>query len=229
MKWYYLLINLFSIAGPLILSFDKKVAFFKSIQSILWSISIVSSIYLLWDVIFTKLGIWEFNSKYVLGHFLFSLPFEEYLFFLAIPYCCLFIYACLRHYLPKVNYPRYAHLFIGLLGLVSISIVYFNFSKLYTAVTFSLLFFTLMNYWLNLTNYLTHALLAWFIALIPMAIVNGLLTGLPILIYNNEQNLGIRIGTIPIEDFFYNLILMLWMITLYERSKRRIAKRLAKT
>jgi lycopene cyclase domain-containing protein len=62
-----------------------------------------------------------------------------------------------------------------------------------------------------------------------MAIVNGLLTGLPILIYNNEQNLGIRIGTIPIEDFFYNLILMLWMITLYERSKRRIAKRLAKT
>jgi lycopene cyclase domain-containing protein len=49
-----------------------------------------------------------------------------------------------------------------------------------------------------------------------MAYVNGVLTSKPVLIYNDAQNLGIRIGTIPLEDFFYNMVYMLWMITVYE-------------
>jgi hypothetical protein len=45
-----------------------------------------------------------------------------------------------------------------------------------------------------------------------------------LLIYNDAQNLGIRIGTIPLEDFFYNMVYMLWMITVYEilRKKHKI-------
>ena len=62
---------------------------------------------------------------------------------------------------------------------------------------------------------------AWAVALIPMAFVNGILTGNPVLIYDNAENLGIRIGTIPLEDFFYNLLYMTWMISLYEWYKIR--------
>ncbi|MFM6952343.1 MAG: lycopene cyclase domain-containing protein [Bacteroidota bacterium] len=39
--------------------------------------------------------------------------------------------------------------------------------------------------------------------------------------YDNTENLGIRIGTIPFEDFFYNLLYMTWMISLYEWYKMR--------
>jgi hypothetical protein len=77
---------------------------------------------------------------------------------------------------------------------------------------------------------MSHLYVAWIISLIPMAIVNGLLTSLPVLIYNNSENLGIRIHTlpinnlqygIPVEDFFYNLLYMLWMIWIYEARKNR--------
>jgi lycopene cyclase domain-containing protein len=59
------------------------------------------------------------------------------------------------------------------------------------------------------------------ISLIPMAIVNGFLTALPVVIYDNTQNLGIRIGSIPVEDFIYSAILLLMNIALYERSRQR--------
>ena len=221
MKWYYFLINLFSILGPLALSFDKRVAFFKKIRLILWSFSVPSFIYIIWDVAFTKLGIWEFNPIYVSGFYMFSLPWEEYFFFLAIPYACLFIYACLRHYAPALKNNKVAKTISTLLAVVALLIVFQNFDRLYTAVTFGLLSFTLFNFILNNTEYLSHALIAWLVAIIPMLIVNGLLTGLPVLIYDNSQNLGIRIGTIPLEDFFYNLVYMLWMIGLYERKLKR--------
>jgi hypothetical protein len=64
-----------------------------------------------------------------------------------------------------------------------------------------------------------------------MLVVNGLLTGLPILIYENAENLGIRIPAllpgmhlgIPLEDFFYNLLYMMWMVWIYEARKNRKA------
>jgi len=52
-----------------------------------------------------------------------------------------------------------------------------------------------------------------------MAVVNGLLTSLPVVTYDNMQNLGIRIGTIPIEDFLYAAILLSMNISLYQWQK----------
>jgi lycopene cyclase domain-containing protein len=100
------------------------------------------------------------------------------------------------------------------ISLIAIAI---NPSHLYTTITFGFLFITLSALLLTRhTAHLSHIILAWIIALLPMAYVNGVLTSKPVLIYNDAQNLGIRIGTIPIEDFFYNMVYMLWMITLYE-------------
>jgi lycopene cyclase domain-containing protein len=53
-----------------------------------------------------------------------------------------------------------------------------------------------------------------------MFIVNGILTSKPVVVYNNLENMNIRIGTIPVEDFFYNMTLLLMNIGLYEWFKR---------
>tara|TARA_Y100000991_G_C21760806_1_gene258667 strand:+ start:205 stop:507 length:303 start_codon:yes stop_codon:yes gene_type:complete len=61
---------------------------------------------------------------------------------------------------------------------------------------------------------LQHFLLTFLVMLIPFFIVNGVLTGSwidnQVVWYNNTENLGIRMGTIPVEDsiYAYSMILM---------------------
>ena len=59
--------------------------------------------------------------------------------------------------------------------------------------------------------------------MIPFLIVNGLLTGSfiegEVVWYNNAENLGIRLGTIPIEDIVYAFNLLYPGIILIEKFK----------
>lgn len=230
-KFTYLLLDTLTIIGPLALSFDKKVNFASRIKPILVSISITSLLYLLWDIWFTKVGVWKFNYFWLIGPKLFSLPLEEYLFFLVVPYACLFIYDCIRIYFPSIDKPKiYSTIWKVLTGIFFL-IALFNTHRLYTLVTFGLLVITLIYLQLKFSQFekfQTPLLISWIVSIIPMFIVNGYLTGLPILIYNNTENLGIRIGTIPVEDFFYNLLYMIWMIAIYNWQNTNKSIRLRK-
>ncbi|MCB0692582.1 MAG: lycopene cyclase domain-containing protein, partial [Saprospiraceae bacterium] len=54
---------------------------------------------------------------------------------------------------------------------------------------------------------------------------NGILTGCctpePIVWYNNQENLGIRLGSIPIEDSLYGFVLIISNIILFEIFERK--------
>ena len=61
-------------------------------------------------------------------------------------------------------------------------------------------------------------LVSYAICLIPFLIVNGFLTAIPVVIYNDAENLGIRIYTIPFEDVFYGMLLVLMNIVIYREA-----------
>ena len=81
----YIILIAFTISGPFLLSFDKKVAFYKEWKHFFWAMLPTSLAYILWDVIATKTGVWKFNTEFLLGPFIGNLPLEEYLFFIVIP------------------------------------------------------------------------------------------------------------------------------------------------
>jgi lycopene cyclase domain-containing protein len=68
---------------------------------------------------------------------------------------------------------------------------------------------------------MAHFIISYLIHLIPFLIVNGILTAIPVVKYNNTENLGIRIFTIPAEDTVYALTMLLGVVTVMECLRKR--------
>jgi lycopene cyclase domain-containing protein len=211
---------LFSLAGPLALSFDGRVNFYKKWKFALQAGIIVAIPFVVWDSLFTKHSFWGFNSERILGVKFFDLPIEEISFFIIIPFCCVFIAELLSFFnyqFPGKFWDKLS-LLIGI-GLFCIGIRFFD--QWYTLLSFGLGGLSiLVLFFMKAINWNRFWLL-YLIHLIPFLVVNGFLTYYPVVWYNNAENLGIRIGTIPIEDTSYSLIALSWNVYLYELFKRK--------
>ena len=179
------------------------------------SLLLTMVVFIPWDIVFTVNGIWGFNPDYFLDTEILDLPLEEWLFFICIPFACVFTHYALLIYFPKMklNIANTKRLAIGLITVLSI-VILFNLDKWYTLVNFSLAIpLTLIVLKYN-SKLLQHFLLTFLVMLIPFFIVNGVLTGSwivdQVVWYNDTENLGLRISTIPIEDgiYAYSMILM---------------------
>lgn len=226
MKYTYLLLNFFTVFFPVILSFDKKVQFYKSWKYLWPGMAITGVVFLFWDVLFTIKGVWSFNKNYITGLTFFQLPVEEILFFLTVPFACVFIYMCLNYYVKWEINNQISKGISNMLILLSVGVLIFNTDKLYTLVTFSLLLVlvVLIQYGFK-SIWLNRFYRAYIVVLLPFYIINGILTALPVVLYNNAENLGKRIGTIPFEDHFYCMALLLMNVGFFEyfRSKKQLA------
>ena len=218
----YLLILAASLAGPLALSFDKKVRFYKNWKFLFPAMIFPAFLYIVWDIYFTSKDVWSFNDKYVTGIQLVNLPVEEVLFFFVVPYCCVFIYECIRAYFPGLKNKRSADIILQLSGLILLVAGLFFYNRYYTSWTFVLcaIFIALIySFKKNLNFHATSFLIVYGIIIIPFLIVNGFLTAIPVVLYNDAENLGIRIYTIPFEDIFYGMLLVMMNIVIYDKLK----------
>ena len=66
--------------------------------------------------------------------------------------------------------------------------------------------------------------LALAVQYVPFLIVNGILTALPVVIYRPDGILGLRIGTIPVEDAIYAFVLLALPVALFETLSSRKAR-----
>ncbi len=221
MKYTYLLINFLTVLFPVLLSFDKRVQFYKSWKFIWPGMAITGFIFLFWDVLFTKKGVWSFNDERIIGLNFMELPLEEILFFLTVPFACLFIYACLNYYVKWEISNRMTRIITNLLMVLCLAMLFYCHNKLYTLVTFSLLLalLSILQYGLKV-QWLNKFYLTYLVALIPFYVVNGLLTSMPVVLYNNLENMAIRIGTIPVEDHFYCMAMLLMNVGFFEYFKQ---------
>ena len=222
----YFLILLCSLAGPLALSFDKKVAFYKKWKAVFIAMLLPALFYIVWDMIFTNLEVWFFKKEYVVAKtFIYNLPLEEVLFFFIVPYCCTFIYECIRSYFPAVKTTKASDNILFVLGIALLIFSVFThhlYYTFYTSILLSGFIFTFFIFRRYFAAFNTKVfLLAYLIIIVPFLIVNGFLTAIPVITYNNAHNLAIRIHTIPVEDIFYGMLLVMMNIAGYEKLLKR--------
>jgi len=168
--------------------------------------------FLLWDALVTGAH-WHFNPKYVSGIKIINLPIEEILFFITVPFACLFTWEMIiRRAKEKQIYMHWLRLLLYL--ALPAGIYFFSIGKQYTGLTLSFLFIAnLVDQFLK-TNLLFDKRFYFYLLLIVIftLIFNGYLTWRPVVTYGVEYQLDFRIITIPVEDFFYGISL-LWMNT----------------
>ena len=222
MKYTYLLVNLFTIIVPFIFSFHPRIGFHKTWPAFFTSSLVVGTAFVIWDAVFTRAGVWSFNERYVTGVEWLGLPLEEFLFFICIPYACVFTYYCLDKFLKLDWQARTEKIFVVLfaiflfvMGMIFIDRLYTSVTFISTAIVILVLRFVLKVSWLG-KSFSVYALL-----LLPFLIVNGVLTGTgleqPVVIYNNAENLRIRILTIPVEDVIYGYELIVLHLFFYSK------------
>lgn len=230
MRYTYLLINIFSIILPLAFTFDKRIGYYKKLPALFAGIFISGLLFILWDIYFTAIGVWGFNPVYLTGITIANLPLEEWLFFLCIPYASIFIYESSKYFWKKTPIDGKGSTIAKGLGAILIILGGIFFERAYTATTFILCGFTLSYLgWIRSPKFLGRFFFAYAIILIPFFIVNGILTGTGIedevVWYNNSENMGVRMGTIPIEDTFYGLLMLLIAVVAMEYIEEKRAKK----
>jgi lycopene cyclase domain-containing protein len=225
-KYYYLLINIFTISVPLIRGFEPRIKFFSRWKGLSLGLISAGIPFIIWDILFTKYDIWGFNPRYLSGIELINLPIEEWLFFITVPIACIFIYEVLIYFIKQDILKSISYPISYLLAITFVVIGIYHNDLWYTAVTFTATgIFMLMILILVKPKFLGRFYMGYLVSFIPFLLVNGILTGsfIPeeIVWYNNAENLSIRIFTIPIEDSAYMLLLLLINISVYEWWKKR--------
>lgn len=219
----YLIINLLILTGPLVVSLLPKFRPKKFVKPYLLSTLIVGGTFIVWDIYATAQNQWGFNPKHIRGYHLLNLPLEEVLFFIVVPYSMLFTYEIIRKYAHNQDFTGNQNILFIFTALAALIAIVFK-DQGYSFIIFVSLAVTLLaitqapfnayidrHYWI----YIGIGFLVFFI-------FNTVLTAFPIVIYGPNAIFGIRLGTIPVEDFIYNYVLITWYLLVYRYAKEKI-------
>lgn len=222
MKLEYLLFNAV-IGGSVLIS-----ALFcpKPYKCYLWhalgSILFCATPYIAWDALVTDRH-WNFNPKYVLDLRLAHLPLGEWLFFFTVPFATIFTWEMFfaSGRLVEKSQGSFPTLFFSS-GICSSAFFLWQ-GKEYTGLAIAAFSLAMAGDHLMSTGVFrdrrAHMLAAFIF--VWTGLFNGYLTARPVVRYDPQYQLDIRLGTIPIEDFVYGLSLLAWVMVLYRYACRR--------
>lgn len=207
-----------TLAYPLLRSFEYRLRMYRKWKYMMPAMGITAFLFIVWDYWFVREEVWSFNDHFILGVRWMHLPLEELLFFIVIPYACFFIYEVGKYFIRQPIPGRIVlivHVCVAvlllLLGIAHIEQLYTLFVAVSTGGMLLILVF-LPPFRKNVFYFYC----AFLLSLIPFLLINGVLTALPVVMYNSGEILGLRIFTIPFEDVIYLLLLLFINFALYE-------------
>lgn len=228
MKYEYLIFNIIVLAGPLFFGSFKKFYFVKYWKPAIISIVFSAIPFIIWDVFVTNRH-WYFADKYTLGLKILELPIEEIMFFITVPFACLFTWVMLKKFW-NVNHKKYFksaktfddNFFISVISVFFLFLILIAliFTKEYTSISLTFLIGSIIFDKMYGANLFGNKLFRIYLSIVSLftLIFNGYLTWRPIVTYNEAYQIGFRIFTIPFEDFLFGYSLIILSTTIFEKK-----------
>ena len=93
------------IAGflPLVLSFFPPLKFYRNLRPLFRSIGLIMLTFGSWDVFAVWRSHWYFDPYAVWDFRILNLPLEEVLFFVVVPFCCIFTWEAILYIKSKTR------------------------------------------------------------------------------------------------------------------------------
>lgn len=222
MIYTYALVLFLTVIICFIASFDRRIRFDRHFPAFIKAGLLVAIPFIAWDVWFTARGVWWFNTDYTLGLVIAGLPLEEWLFFICIPFSCVFTYFCFDKFFKLDGLAGFNNMIVFMSVVVCAVVALLHYDKIYTLVTAVSTLATLIYlHFIARSSWLGKASLVFTVLMLGFFPVNGVLTGTglenPIVNYNPGDFLGIRLGTIPIEDAVYGYTQFLLVLYFFKR------------
>ncbi len=220
-KYLYVQLLAFTLFCPLVfgrlpgLDFHQKWGrFFRAT----WP---VAAVFIAWDIWFARIGVWGFSGNYTTGWWPLGLPWEEWAFFVVVPAACVFIFDSLKTLgwtREDGDWEQELTHFLAAFFLVQ---GFANWQKQYTATTAlgcaTVLF---ASFFSGKRDWRGRFYVAYLLSCLFFLLVNGVLTGgfteHPVVLYNEAEYFGWRVGTIPVDDFGYSFLLLYANCWLFE-------------
>lgn len=214
----YLFLQLSYLLIPVVLSVSSKVRFVFQLRYLFPAVVFTGLIYVMWNMRFIELGIWNYNYDYLTGIDLLDIPIEEWLSFLIVPISAAYIFDW-----TKIKLGQFEHhnifLVISLLLFILMGVLAYIFRRnMFSFFTFFLTAIYL-GYTVFRNRFKQHYpafYFSWLAILIPFTVVFAIAGMLPIIAYQADQIMGVAILAVPLERFFYVFLMILITLTIYE-------------
>lgn len=218
----YYLFNLLVLLPPLLISIFSDVKTYKNWRALGVAIAAVSVPFIVWDVWAAAQGHWFFSGTYISAPRLFGLPYEEILFFITVPFAMAFVWDVLKkHIASKPVSEILAVTGLGLASLAGFVLTLSQWSRGYSrsagiAVLISVVAIVVSGWW-------RRNVFWWYqlVLVLIFFVANTFLTALPVITYGDASVTGFRVGTIPLEDFFFNFALINMFVLAYDFIARK--------
>ncbi|MDF2475265.1 MAG: lycopene cyclase protein [Sphingobacterium sp.] len=222
MEYTYSLILFFTVVICFVASFDRRLRFDREFIPFLKASALVAIFFIVWDIWFTSRGVWWFDTRYTIGVMIAGLPLEEWLFFIFIPFSCIFTYFCINKFFRLEQLSAFNNILVFVSVIVCAVVALRYADRIYTVVTAVVTILTLLIFHFVLrVQWITQASLVFTLLMLGFLPVNGILTGTglesPIVNYNPADFMGIRILTIPIEDAVYGYSQFLLVLYFFKK------------
>jgi len=221
MKYEYLIFNIIVLSGPLFFGSLKKFYFLDKYKYALFSVVISAIPFIIWDVIVTDRH-WFFAEQYTLGFRILGLPLEEILFFITVPYACLFTWQMLKNFSSDYSSSGKSYtnkILVFSFTIIALAIINFISGKEYTGLAFFFFCISILfDFYLG-SKVIIKKIFVYYFLLVSIftLIFNGYLTWRPIVTYDSLYQLDFRIFTIPVEDFFFGYALIIFATSIFEK------------